>query len=87
MPQIRPIRDLRNTSEISEICYSKNEPVFITKNGYGNLVIMSIETYELLLESATIDSAIFEGEKEISNGEQLHDARIALTNLRRKHFG
>jgi hypothetical protein len=48
---------------------------------------MSIETYELLLESATIDSAIFEGEKELSNGEKLHDARIALTNLRRKHFG
>ena len=46
MPQIRPITDLRNTNEISEICHARPEPVFITKNGYGDLVIMSIETYE-----------------------------------------
>lgn len=48
MPQIRPITDLRNTTEISELCHAKNEPVFITKNGYGDLVIMSMETYEAL---------------------------------------
>ena len=46
MPQIRPITDLRNTNEISELCHSKDETIFITKNGYGDLVIMSIETYE-----------------------------------------
>ena len=46
MPQIRPIKNLRNTNEISEICHNKNEPIFITRNGYGDLVIMSIETYE-----------------------------------------
>lgn len=51
MPQIRPITDLRSTTEISELCHAKNEPVFITKNGYGDLVIMSMETYEALLES------------------------------------
>ena len=42
MPQIIPIRDLKNTSQISEICHSSNEPVFVTKNGYGDMVIMSI---------------------------------------------
>ena len=46
MPQIIPIRDLKNTSEISEICHRSDEPVFVTKNGYGDMVIMSIETYE-----------------------------------------
>ena len=51
MPQIRPITDLRNTTEISELCHAKNEPVFITKNGYGDLVIMSMETYETLTAS------------------------------------
>lgn len=50
MPQIRPITDLRNTTEISELCHARREPVFITKNGYGDLVIMSIETYEALAE-------------------------------------
>lgn len=48
MPQIRPITDLRNTTEISELCHARREPVFITKNGYGDLVIMSMETYEAL---------------------------------------
>jgi prevent-host-death family protein len=87
MPQIRPITDLRNTAEISEICHAKREPVFITKNGYGDLVIMSIDTYELMLETATIDAAISEAEVELSNGGKLHDAREALLSLRRKHFG
>jgi PHD/YefM family antitoxin component YafN of YafNO toxin-antitoxin module len=85
MPQIRPITDLRNTNEISEICHAKMEPVFITKNGYGDLVIMSIQTYEQMLEVNETDAAITEAESEIS--ESLIDAREALTSLRRKHFG
>ena len=39
MPQIIPIKDLKNTSNISEMCHSIDEPVFITKNGYGDMVI------------------------------------------------
>ena len=46
MPQIRPIRDLKNTTEISNLCHKAREPIFITKNGYGDMVIMSIETFE-----------------------------------------
>ena len=45
MPCIVPIKDLKNTAEISELCHTKDEPVFITKNGYGDMVIMSMETY------------------------------------------
>lgn len=84
MPQIRPITELRNTNEISEICHAKREPVFITKNGYGDLVIMSMETYEDLLETALADRAIAEAEAEDVN--QLHDARKTFAALRRKHF-
>jgi len=87
MPQIRPITDLRNTTEISDICHARKEPVFITKNGYGDLVVMSIETYEELIENAAIDAAIAEAEAEYAAGEELHDARSALASLRRKHFG
>ena len=43
MPQIRPITDLRNTNEISDICHARREPIFITKNGYGDLVVMSMK--------------------------------------------
>ena len=87
MPQIRPITDLRNTNEISDICHARREPVFITKNGYGDLVIMSIETYEAMMESAATDAAISEAESELERNGQLHDAREALFALRRKHFG
>lgn len=87
MPQIRPITDLRNTNEISEICHAKREPIFITKNGYGDLVVMSMETYEAMLGNAATDAAISEAEAEYAQGGQLHDAKTALAGLRRKHFG
>ncbi|MEG0319331.1 MAG: type II toxin-antitoxin system Phd/YefM family antitoxin [Clostridium sp.] len=87
MPQIRPITDLRNTNEISEMCHAKQEPIFITKNGYGDLVVMSIETYEQMLEGTQIDHAIAVAETEYENGGELLDARECLSSLRRKHFG
>ena len=62
MPQIRPITDLRKTTEISEICHAKREPIFITKNGDGDLVVMSVETYEEMIETARIAAAISEAE-------------------------
>lgn len=87
MPQIRSITDLRNTNEISEICHAKKEPIFITKNGYDDLVIMSIETYEQMLEVNAEDKYIAEAEVEYESGKELLDAREALSTLRRKHFG
>ena len=87
MPQIRPITDLRNTNEISALCHAKKEPVFITKNGYGDMVIMSIEMYDDLVDTARTDTAISEAEKEYAADSVLLDAREALPALRRKHFG
>ena len=86
MPQIRPITDLRKTTEISEICHAKREPIFITKNGYGDLVVMSVETYEEMIETARIDAAISEAEKEFAEEGTLLDARETLSGLRRKYF-
>lgn len=87
MPQIRPVTDLRNTNEISELCHAKNEPIFITKNGYGDLVVMSIEAYDKLIGNNEIDAAISAAEKEYAEDGVLMDAREALSSLRRKHFG
>ena len=87
MPQIRPITDLRNTSEISDACHARREPVFITKNGYGDLVVMSIETYEEMLDCIATDKAIADAEQDIAAGGQLLDAKEALGALRRKYFG
>ena len=87
MPQIRPITDLRNTTEISELCHAKKEPLFITKNGYGDLVVMSIEAYEELIDTAQTDAAISEAEKEFASEGVIMDAREAMSSLKRKYFG
>ena len=87
MPQIRPITELRNTNEISDLCHTRKEPVFITKNGYGDLVIMSMETYDAMLETSSIDAAISQSEAELAQDGQLYNAREALSALRRKQFG
>ncbi|MCM1134278.1 MAG: type II toxin-antitoxin system Phd/YefM family antitoxin [Clostridium sp.] len=72
---------------MSEICHAKREPIFITKNGYGDLVVMSIEVYESMLDTVEMDAAILESENEYTQNGRLHDAKKALASLRRKHFG
>lgn len=86
MPQIIPITELRNTTEISERCHARREPLFITKNGYGDLVVMSIEAYEEMIETARTDAAISEAEQEYAADGVLLDAGEALSSLRKKHF-
>ncbi len=87
MPQIRPITDLRDTNELSALCHASNEPIFITKNGYGDLVIMSMETYEAMLDENELDREIAKAETEYRLNGKLLDAREAMGSLRRKHFG
>jgi len=86
MPQIIPMKELRNTNAISELCNTKQEPVFVTKNGYGDLVIMSIKTYEKIIQSSHIDDAIASAEAELEAGGELLDAKTALAELRKKYF-
>jgi len=80
------MKELRNTNVISDRCHAKQEPIFITKNGYGDLVVMSMETYDELLETAATDAAIAEAEREFSESGKLYDAREELKALRRKHL-
>jgi prevent-host-death family protein len=70
MPTIRPSADLRNNyNEISELCHKYMEPVFITKNGTGDLAVMSIETYELLSGRQELYSLIEEGLSQVKHGK------------------
>jgi len=85
MPQIRPITDLRNTMEISEVCHQSHEPIFITKNGYGDLVVMSIESYERLLAKATLYTKLAEAEKQVEDGVALISADDVFSGLRKKY--
>ena len=86
MPVIRPISDLRNRAlEISELCHAEEQPVFITRNGKGDLVVMSqahyerlqslIELYQKLGEAEVLDAA---GEKGISHSDMMNTLKALI---------
>ena len=83
MPNIRPSSDLRNKyTEISNYCHQNNEPVFITKNGKGDLAVMNIEEYERLQSKAELYRLLGEGLKDEREG-RVFPAREALADIRR----
>ena len=84
MPKIIPIKELKKTSEISEMCHEADGPIYITKNGYGDMVIMSMENYEAVMRQLAIYRDIEISEKQIENG-QTKDARSALKEMRSKN--
>lgn len=68
MPSIRPSSDLRNKyNEVSEFCHKYSEPVYITKNGQGDLVVMSIDTYEKLAGKYELYKLLDEGLEDVKN--------------------
>lgn len=69
MPQIIPIKNLKNTSEISDMCHKAKEPIYITKNGYGDMVIMSIEIYESTMRQLSMCQNIETPQKQIESGQ------------------
>ncbi|MDO4960219.1 MAG: type II toxin-antitoxin system Phd/YefM family antitoxin [Prevotellaceae bacterium] len=87
MPTIIPIRDLRNTSEISELAHKQQEPIFITKNGYSDLVVMSAELYDRFAQINKIDQAIYEAEKEVEEGGEPISLDSAMERLNKKYYG
>ena len=84
MPRIIPIRDLKDTAAISQMCSESDEPVYITKNGYGDMVIMSMKAYEEKMYLMDVYAKLAEAEDEICEGRTV-DARQALKELRAKH--
>ena len=65
---IMPMRDLKDTVEIERKCHEADGPVFVTKNGYGRLVVMSIDHYEKLIGELREAKAVNEGLKDIASG-------------------
>ena len=78
MPIIKPISDLRNNfNEISDLCHKEEEPVFITKNGQGDMVVMSLALYER-------QQAILELYQKL--GEAEAESAAGATGLSHKEF-
>lgn len=84
MPLIMPIKELKNTASISDLCHKADEPIYITKNGYGDMVLMSIELFEKTREKWSIYTDIELSEQQILQG-RTKDARVALSAVREKY--
>ena len=84
MPHIIPIRDLKNTGEISKLCHDANEPIYITKNGYGDMVIMSLQTFEERLFMQYVYSKLAVSEADVTYGRK-KNAKESLLKVREKH--
>lgn len=84
MPRIIPIRDLKNTTQISQMCKESKEPIFVTKNGYGDMVVMSLEAYEEKMMLLDVEAKLAQSADEFRAGRVM-DARESLQELRRKH--
>lgn len=84
MPKIRSSADLRNNyNEISTFCHSYAEPVFITKNGKGDLAVMSIETYEEMVGRFELYGKIQEGLDDVAAG-RIHPLEDVVSDLRNR---
>ncbi len=82
--QIIPMRDLKNTVEIERKCAEEKGPVFVTKNGYGRLVVMDIEYYEKTMQSMEEARMLYRGIEDYENG-RVKDGRTAMKKLREKY--
>ena len=85
MPTIRSSADLRNSyNDISSFCHQYGEPVFITKNGKGDLAVMSIEAYEQLVGRFELYNLLQEGMNDIENGDTRPFSEV-IRELKERH--
>lgn len=82
--QIIPMRDLKNTVEVERRCAEENGPVFVTKNGYGRLVVMDIEYYERTMRSMEEARMINRGIEDYEQG-RVAEGKTSLKSLREKY--
>lgn len=81
--QCIPIRDLKNTAAVSEMCKKANSPIVVTKNGYSDMVIMSAEVYERM-RLYSVYEKLMQAEDDIAEN-RVSDARGSLNDLRSKY--
>ncbi len=85
MPQIIPIKELKNTANISEMCRNSNEPIYITKNGYGDMVIMNQNIYDGLVAKIELATLLNEVAVSIDNGEEMVEASVFFDEMMKKY--
>ena len=78
------MRELKNTVEVERRCAAENGPVYVTKNGYGRLVVMDIDYYEKTMRKMYEAQALIAGLQDLESG-QVRDGQTALDEIRQKY--
>lgn len=79
-----PMRDLKNTVEVERLCAEENGPVFVTKNGYGRLVVMDLDYYEKTMRKMDEAKTILDGLKDVKY-ENTVEGDATISNIKRKY--
>ncbi|TDI37997.1 MAG: type II toxin-antitoxin system Phd/YefM family antitoxin [Acidobacteria bacterium] len=85
MPIIKPISDLRNkANEISKLVHTSQEPIFITKNGEGNMVVMSMAHYAQMLMKIELLTKLGAARSQLASGQKGRTLRQVMSRVRKK---
>lgn len=85
MPTIKPISDLRNkANEISELAHKLNEPIFITKNGEGDMVVMSMAQYAQLQLRLDLFGKLAVAQSQIATGDKGNPLQQVMKEIRKR---
>ena len=85
LPKVLPVNELKNTASILKTCEESRVPIIITRNGYGEAVMMSIKLYEELLAKAQIAALINESIEEVENGAEMVEGFSFLEEMKKKY--
>lgn len=85
LPRVLPVNELKNTANILKICKESEGPIIITRNGYGEAVMMSLQVYESLCEQMELAALAQESLFDLRNGEKPEDGRKFLNEMLKKY--
>ncbi|MCD7957550.1 MAG: type II toxin-antitoxin system Phd/YefM family antitoxin [Lachnospiraceae bacterium] len=85
LPKIIPINELKNTAQITKTCKDSSVPIIITKNGYGEMVLMSIPLYEKIMAESQAAALVNEALDEIDAGAQPAEGHAFFASMRERY--
>ncbi len=85
LPKVIPINELKNTAKIAQVCKDSETPVLVTKNGYSEMVFMSVELYEKMFVKMQAATLINEGIQQLQSGKETVNAISFLEELGKRY--
>ena len=85
LPKVLPVNELKNTANILKVCEESEGPIIITRNGYGEAVMMSVAVYEKLFEQMKLTTLINESIDDYKNGGKPVDGKQFLNQMMEKY--